>query len=300
MELNKLDLNKVRTFLAVHSARSMRAAAQRLHLTPSAISMAIGSLERSIGLPLFVRAGRRILPTPNGDQLAAAAAHLIGQLEGAVSDLRSARGKVRGHLRLGVPGELGVKALIPAVGHFRRQHPDVSFTIRIGDQDVLLQKVLSGEYDLAICDDGPYPPEMASLPLAREQVALACSRRIYLQQIDGDHSLDRLRQIDHIAYVESQGDLKKWYRHHFNKTVRVNAPVIANHARAVLAAIQADLGLGLLPAALVGNLRVIDTGRPPLQNVMSAVRLKDHVPTRAEQAFLAFLTRRLPTRASKG
>jgi DNA-binding transcriptional LysR family regulator len=140
---------------------------------------------------------------------------------------------------------------------------------------------------------------MASLPLASEKVALACSRRIYVKQINGDHSLERLRQIDHIAYVENQADLKKWYRHHFNRTVGLYAPVIANHARAVLAAIQADLGLGLLPASLVGNLPVIDTDRPPLQNVMSALRLKDHVATRAEQAFLAFLTRRLPSASSR-
>jgi DNA-binding transcriptional LysR family regulator len=293
MDLTSIDLNKIRTFLVVHRDRSMRSAAQRLHLTPSAISMAISNLERSIGLRLFIRTGRRILPTTNGDQLASVASHLIAQLEAAVTDLRAARGKVRGHLRVGVPTEIGVNAVIPSVGHFRRQHPDVSFTIRLGDQDVLISGLVSGQYDLAICDDGPYPLEMASLPLATEQVFLACSRRVYVNQIDGDHSLERLRRIDHIAYVEHQADLKKWYRHHFNRTVRLNTPVIANHAKAVFAAIQSDLGLGLLPAPLVGNLRVIDTAKPPLVNVMSAVRLKDHVSTRAEQAFLAFLTRRL-------
>jgi DNA-binding transcriptional LysR family regulator len=299
MNLNNLDLNKVRTFLAVHQGRSMQAAAQRLHVTPSAISMAISTLERSIGLPLFVRVGRRILPTANGDRLASVAGHLIGQLEAAISDLRSARGKVRGHLRLGVPAELGVNAVIPSVGHFRRQHPDVSFTIRLGDQDVLIQGLIMGQYDRAICDDGSHPPEVASTPLASEEIVLACSRRVYDKLIDRDHSLDRLRELDHIAYVEHQADLKKWYRHHFNKSVRLNTPVIANHAKAVFAAIQADLGLGLLPAPLVGNLRIIDTGKSPLVNVMSAVRLNDHVPTRAEQAFLAFLTRRLALPASR-
>lgn len=297
MDLNNIDLNKLRTFLVVHRSRSIRAAAEILHLTPSAISMATSSLERSLGLTLFTRTGRRIVPTASGDRLAAVATQFLARLGGAVAELRAAKGEVLGHLRLGVPAEFGAKIVVPRIAAFRARHPGVTFTVSLGDQSTLVPALVEGRHDLIICDDEPrlaQLPQLASLPLAREHIVLACSRVFRDRHLGrrANPGLTALAASDHVAYVEHQADLHKWYWHHFRKRPRLKTPLVANHPAAVLSAVQSHVGLGLLPAFLVkdgvdcGQLVVIETGRPPLVNEMSVVRLRDHVVTRAEREFL--------------
>ena len=64
-----LPLSALHAFEAVTRTGSFRAAADDLCLTPSAVSHAIKSLERSLGMPLFVRDGRAVLLTPEGERL---------------------------------------------------------------------------------------------------------------------------------------------------------------------------------------------------------------------------------------
>lgn len=299
MELNNIDLNKLQTFVQVHRTRSIRATAAILHLTPSAISMAISSLERSLGFKLFVRTGRRILPTANADQLASHLGKIFGQLSSTVAELRAAKGEVRGNIRLGLPSEYGTKVAIPRIGAFRKLYPDVSFTVQLGDQNSLIPALNDGLFDFIICDDEPLlkmRPQINAQVIATEQLVLTCSRVFFQRFLNPRPKFDDLIQNDHIAYVEHQADLQKWYKHHFNKRPTLKSALIANQPSAVLAAVQADLGLGLLPSFLVedgvtaGSLKVIQTGKKALVNEMSLLRLKDHVPARAEQVFLKFLT----------
>jgi LysR family transcriptional activator of mexEF-oprN operon len=64
-----LDLNLLRVFVVVASARSVTRAAAQLYLTQPAISAALRRLTQSVGTPLFVRSGRGLSLTPRGEQL---------------------------------------------------------------------------------------------------------------------------------------------------------------------------------------------------------------------------------------
>ena len=76
----QLDLNLLKVFEAAYREQHLGRAAQSLHLTPSAVSHALRRLRAQLGDPLFVRDGRRMLPTPACQRLAPPLLETLAQL----------------------------------------------------------------------------------------------------------------------------------------------------------------------------------------------------------------------------
>ncbi|WP_308492525.1 LysR family transcriptional regulator [Microbacterium terrisoli] len=80
-----MDLNLLRTFMAVYEARSLTGAASALHVTQSAVSQAMSRLRRDVADQLFYRSGRVMLPTPYAQELFPVVRDALGRIENAVS-----------------------------------------------------------------------------------------------------------------------------------------------------------------------------------------------------------------------
>lgn len=85
MSLSSLDLNLLLVLETVLSERSVARAAQRLHVTPSAISNGLAKLRTALGDPLVTRRGRGIVPTPRAEELLPALSRALAELERAVT-----------------------------------------------------------------------------------------------------------------------------------------------------------------------------------------------------------------------
>jgi DNA-binding transcriptional LysR family regulator len=84
VNISGLDLNLLLVLHAVYENKSVVAAAQRLHVTPSAVSNALARLRAALSDPLFVRHGRGLTPTPRAIALAPVVARALGDLEQAL------------------------------------------------------------------------------------------------------------------------------------------------------------------------------------------------------------------------
>lgn len=84
MSLTHIDLNLLLTLDAVLSEGSVARAAERLHVTPPAVSNALARLRVLLGDPLVVRSGRGVVPTPRGLELAPTLKSALGELERAI------------------------------------------------------------------------------------------------------------------------------------------------------------------------------------------------------------------------
>ena len=84
---DRLDLNLLKVFEAAWRERHLGRAAHSLHLTPSAVSHALRRLREHLGDPLFVRDGRRMLPTPACQRLAPPLLESLSQLREALQNL---------------------------------------------------------------------------------------------------------------------------------------------------------------------------------------------------------------------
>lgn len=150
-----LSIGPLRAFEAVARRLSFRAAAEDLHLTQSAISRQIRSLEDELGAPLFLRGTRHVELTGAGTALLQSTAPLIDRLDATVRQIRLARG--RRSVSLTTFASFASLWLIPRLQAFHREHPGID--IRVSASDILTD-LDDPELDMAIryCHPDAAPP----------------------------------------------------------------------------------------------------------------------------------------------
>lgn len=129
--LPNLDLEAVRTFVAVARLKSFSAAAQQLHRTTSAVSYRIKTLEDGIGTPLFVRTTRNVTLTPAGHVLLDKAGQIFEWLQGLPDELRQVGENVEPRFTLVINNLLyDSDAAARLVAHLNRAFPHTEIEIR--------------------------------------------------------------------------------------------------------------------------------------------------------------------------
>jgi LysR family glycine cleavage system transcriptional activator len=136
----RLPLHTLPAFRAVARLQNLRAAAEELHLTHSALSQQLKLLEEQCGLRLFDRVGRRLRINDAGRALQRAVDLALQQLD---DGLRAAAATVAGqgrHVRLTLTPSFAQRWLLPRVGRWRALHPDISLELHATQQLVDLQR----------------------------------------------------------------------------------------------------------------------------------------------------------------
>jgi LysR family transcriptional regulator, low CO2-responsive transcriptional regulator len=146
---------RLRTFLAVVDGGSARTAAERLHVTESAVSASVAALTREVGVPLVERHGRRLAPTSAGFVFADYARRILGLSEEAVDATRQDSDPEHGRLRLAAVTTAGEYLLPAALAGFRRHHPDARFSVEIGPRDQMLRRISEHAVDVVIAGRPP-------------------------------------------------------------------------------------------------------------------------------------------------
>ena len=124
-----LSLRQLRAFLAVAQESSMTRAATRLHLTPSALSMLVRSMEDDLGMRLFERTTRRVVLTDAGKLFLPTVEQVFLQLDSGIASLQQSQRLKASQLRVAT-SPLLASALFPKViASFRAQHPQVAVVL---------------------------------------------------------------------------------------------------------------------------------------------------------------------------
>ena len=135
---------------AIADTGTVTAAADRLHLTQSALSHQLRDAESRLGARLFDRVGRRMRLTPAGERLLSAARTILEDLANTERDIqRDAAGRL-GPLRLTTQCHTVYHWLPARLRIFQRTHPDVDVQVVAGATDEPVQWLLEGKIDLAI------------------------------------------------------------------------------------------------------------------------------------------------------
>ncbi len=140
-----LSVGPIRAFEAVARRLNFRAAAEELHLTQSAISRQIKSLEDDLGAVLFLRGTRHVELTHDGATLLRSVAPMLDRLDAGVRQIRQAKG--RKVVNLSTFASFASLWLIPQMEAFQRAHPDID--IRVSATDTVLD-VADPEVDLML------------------------------------------------------------------------------------------------------------------------------------------------------
>ncbi len=143
-----LDLNLLRTFLAIVRHGGFTRAAAKLHKTQSTISLQIRRLEEIVGQPLFLRQGRSVILTERGEILHSYAEAFMRLNDEAMLKLRCP--VVTGSVRLGLPEDFATLHLPLALKRFATAYPEVRIEVRSALTAELMRDFGNGDLDLVI------------------------------------------------------------------------------------------------------------------------------------------------------
>jgi DNA-binding transcriptional LysR family regulator len=161
-------MNQLSAFVAVAEAGTISGAAERLHVSPSALSAAVTELERCLQTELLRRRkAKGVSLTPTGEVVLQRAKFLLHQAGELEADARGEERGVSGVVRIGCYPSLAPTALPVLISEFTQANPDARIEVMENTQDQLSKAVETGELDLAIMYDLDLDPTWKSVALAR-------------------------------------------------------------------------------------------------------------------------------------
>jgi DNA-binding transcriptional LysR family regulator len=164
-----MDIHQLQLFLAVMESPSMTRAAERIHLSPGAVSLQLHNLADELHTELFVRRGKRLIPTPAAQRLAERAKEVV---------------KLMGHIQQEFENDLskdvrpfefatGVTTLIYQLGgplrQLRKKFPNTDIHVTVGVTEEMVTGLLDRRFDLALISL-PVPENLRLIPLFDEEL----------------------------------------------------------------------------------------------------------------------------------
>jgi len=146
--IRNMDLTALRSFVTVAETGKVTAAATRLNLTQSAVSMQLKRLEDMLDQPLLDRAGRGVALTSQGEQLLSYARRMVALNDEAWS--RLTHSEFEGELVLGVPHDIVYPQTPEILQRFAREFPRVKITLDSSYTMRLKEQLAKGEADLIL------------------------------------------------------------------------------------------------------------------------------------------------------
>jgi DNA-binding transcriptional LysR family regulator len=143
-----LDVDQLRTFIAIAETGSFTRAAEVVHKTQSAVSMQMKRLEERIERPIFARDGRASKLTEDGQRLLDYARRIVNLNIETIAAFSDAA--LSGRVRLGVPDDYADRYLPEIMARFSRAYPGVELTVICEPSVDLLERIDANEIDLAI------------------------------------------------------------------------------------------------------------------------------------------------------
>jgi DNA-binding transcriptional LysR family regulator len=168
-----IDIDQLRTFIAIAESGSFTRAADVVHKTQSAVSMQMKRLEERLGRSIFARDGRGSKLTDDGERLLDYARRIVKLNVEALTAFSDT--ELSGRVRLGVPDDYADRYLPEIMARFSRVYPAVELTVICEPTIELFQRIEGNELDLAIVTD--CESNRASESFRRERLLWVTSNR---------------------------------------------------------------------------------------------------------------------------
>ena len=168
-----LDVDLLKTFLAIADNGSFTKAADEVHKTQSAVSMQMKRLEELVGTPLFAKDGRMSRFTQDGERLVDYARRIVAINDEAIYAF--AKPDLTGTIKFGTPDDYAERFLPEILARFARTHPMVTVDVECLGSGQLFERCKRGEMDLALVTHGC--DILTQEPVRREKLVWVTSTR---------------------------------------------------------------------------------------------------------------------------
>lgn len=189
-----IELRHLRSLAAIAESRTFAAAAERVHLTQSALSHQVRAIEGHYGVALFERSRQGVRFTKAGDRVLALARDVLARVAETERDLARLKDDAGGELRIALECHTCFDWLMPVMDEFRRRWPEVELDLVSGFHSEPLALLANGKANLVIAGERPAGRNYAATPLFSFEILLvtapehrlATRRRIDAQDLRGE------------------------------------------------------------------------------------------------------------------
>ncbi len=236
MMIPNLDIDLLKTFLAIADTGGFTRAAEEVHKTQSAVSMQMKRLEDVLGRPLFARDGRASRFTADGERLIEYARRMVAMNDEAVSAFT--KPELTGTVRFGTPDDYADRFLPEILARFARSRPLVTVDVECMNSGRLFDRTKRGELDLSLVTFGC--DVITDEPLRREPLVWVTSAKhnVHLLDVLPLASPDCEWRKAALAALDAQ---KRKYRIAYS----------SSNSNAINAAVQTGLAVGAVPELCV-------------------------------------------------
>jgi len=250
------DLEGLAIFAKVAECRSFGRAADELHLSKATVSKAISRVESKLGVLLIVRSAHRFDLTEEGRQLVVRAAHILAEGEDAEGSAQARAHAPRGMVRLAVPMSYGMSHVAPLMPKFLAAYPELSVDLHLSDA---ITDIVGEGFDAAI-RIAIQPGSSFVVQLIQEMPRYAIGAPSYLNRFGRPTHPTQLAQHRCIGYSYSpNSEVWRFTKGRRVASVRPAGPLRVNNGEAMMPALIAGTGLGVLPVFFLRE--ALESGR---------------------------------------
>jgi DNA-binding transcriptional LysR family regulator len=170
-----MDFTALRYFSETAHSRSVRAASERLHVSPSAISRQIAKLEHELRAPIFDRRAQGMKLTPAG-------VILLSKIDGVIREFSRVKSHIAAlqDLQAGSVDvycfQTAIESFVaPVLNRFHVQYPDVTFNVRMSSTDEAIEALITGAAEISLMLNPPARDAITRLEVFRDRMVVAFS-----------------------------------------------------------------------------------------------------------------------------
>lgn len=244
-----MTIRHINIFLAVCEAgQNTTKAAERLHMSQPAVSLAIHELEEYYGVALFDRIGRRLCITEAGKRFWEYASHISSMFDDMEKTLRG--WEHLGVLRVGASITVGARFLPGYVKIFLSLRPGLEIRAQVASTEVLAGKIMANELDFALVEGVPRHPSLVSEDYMEDHLAVICPAGGPFRQGE-TISVEQFRAQRFLLRERGSGTREEFDRVTEQAGFSVAPAWEAMSTTALVNAVIEGLGISVLPQRLI-------------------------------------------------
>lgn len=243
-----MTLKHIRIFVTVYQEESITRAAEKLHMTQPATSLAIREMEEYYHTKLFERSGRGIRVTSAGTRLYPSAARLLSLYDEMDAEMKN--WDTSGRLRIGSSISIGSCILPQLINRFSKKYPELELYVKVDSSDVIEQNILENHLDFALIEGSVHSEKLNSSVFLDDELVPVCSRFHPLAGAE-DIELDSLKK-EHFLMREPNSGTRQLADSSFAlKNFQIKPAWESTSTAALINAVSIGLGISILPKRML-------------------------------------------------
>jgi DNA-binding transcriptional LysR family regulator len=242
-----IESSQLQVLMALSESSSLSQAAEVLHITQSAVSQNLKSLESKVGFAVVARQGKKVVLTPSGRRLAKLGKNYFKKLDDAITDILQDQNIIAGKLRVGTLFGIGKSWIASRMIEFSSHFPDMAIDVKMDFPEKLLKSFENHDLDCLILPDKLIPAHSEHLILHNEYSTLVYPDN-NKYNITTETSLKELCEKPLIFFEERDPLFYQWCKEKHGTVPRNIKPrIIVNAFGQMLQAVNEGLGIAVVP-----------------------------------------------------